>query len=403
VAPSPLSDAVTAAAPAIQSTDEKATLAEADVSSEIDAKLQSGATLVPEGAARDSEPALPQDRTAEASADAAGEIEVAPSPLAEAVTAAAPVIDIGKGDSETIISTNAPHSLESTKESDSGEVKIATSRANDSAASAPVAEAQKSEPVEIGSGEDKILETPAGSAGIVSSAAPSSIDLSRPQKKTASIEPSAMPVMSRRQKAAEFLASGPGADCFFARAAALSEDRPKLDGYAAEASSAVAFTDAFRKAVGVEPELSLHRLMAAQCPAIDFTRLLSRIRSDDLTIELAADTIATGENLNGNIGSQKQPYLRMLLVDDDGQVMDVTERLTRQPGGATFSAPVHAIKQAHMRHQIIVVLASDVPLDLPAELLPGQADTIFPILRRTVLAGRHRLQFGFGTFRVQRN
>ncbi|MDO5631664.1 MAG: serine/threonine-protein kinase [Paracoccus sp. (in: a-proteobacteria)] len=141
-------------------------------------------------------------------------------------------------------------------------------------------------------------------------------------------------------------------------------------------------------AFGARPALLENRVTQAQCPALDFVReLQGRAElTPVLTLDSAAVTAGTG-TVAGSLRDLRGRFLWLFLVSANGEVHDLSARLSANPDGRmAFAFAMAASAGDAPEPQLIVALASRDPLVAPvaataagqaaADLLPRVLDEI---------------------------
>ena len=158
---------------------------------------------------------------------------------------------------------------------------------------------------------------------------------------------------------ANFIRDYDGGFCFFAVPRALETSKPQIDGYGSRPDLIQSFGAAFRRALGVDPELSARKITEPQCPAIGFIGKVLKSRVPEITVRLESDSISSGGELKGALDGVRQSHVILLFVDDDGMVHDVSRYLHRTVDGLEFSAPINVTGEGRLRNQLIVSVAAD--------------------------------------------
>ena len=205
----------------------------------------------------------------------------------------------------------------------------------------------------------------------------------------------------RRERIVQFMKGYKGGTCFFAKASGLNQERPLLDGFVVETEAIHAIGNAFKTAVGLEPEIAMRRVMEAQCPAVDFIRNLLKNRARPIAIKLNSEIVPETRLLVGKVLDGSWPHTLLFIVDDDGMVQNLTYRLTQVEDGKTFSAEVHPTAQGRSRNQLIFAVASTAALDVPAGKELGAAGPFLTALQSQAAEAGGTLALGYETFRIE--
>jgi hypothetical protein len=184
-----------------------------------------------------------------------------------------------------------------------------------------------------------------------------------PAPRPATPEPSpARPPSAPVDKASAFIAGFDGGACLLVRPLPGGANVHALQGVGVELAPFQRFDAGYTREVGVEPQLGLRLIAAAECPALDLIRLGSANGAAAPRIELTSYEVGRGKPLAGTISGLAGRRLVLLLVDNDG----VAHRLEAKalPGGdsATFSAPLVADASSVGPLQIVLAIASAKPI-----------------------------------------
>lgn len=216
--------------------------------------------------------------------------------------------------------------------------------------------------------------------------------------KTASIITAVPEVISQAEKIDQFLSSYKGNGCLYARPKALDAARPSFSGFGGE-QGVSDFASAFKQAIGIEPELAIHTVRDAQCPAVDFIREMAATNPEEIDIVLDTVVIANGGMLTGHLGEDPGGEVRLLVIGDDGAMNDISSNFYRTSGKNFFAAPLLADSEGRARNQIIVALVSAYTLSITVEHRPGEARRLFQDIALQAKAAR--VAIGFNAFRVE--
>jgi len=174
---------------------------------------------------------------------------------------------------------------------------------------------------------------------------------------------------------AAFVNSYEGGDCFFAMPISVGESAAEIDVYGASSAPFEALDTAFKKAFSFEPRIALHQIRRPQCPAVTF---LNRQRSQRVSapqLEISEPELKKGQ-LTGSISGYGTNHVELVLVDDDGQVYNLTHLLRANPDGKTFSTGIK-LQATGSQPQILLAVSSQAPLAALKLSQPGNAQTVF--------------------------
>ncbi len=196
-------------------------------------------------------------------------------------------------------------------------------------------------------------------------------------------------------KATAFLDGFDGGACFLVRPLPGARSVSTLQGVGVEIAPFQRFDASYTREVGVEPQLGLRLIAAAECPALDLIRLGSANGAAAPRIALASYDVGRGKPLAGTISNLGGRRLALLLVDNDG----IAHRLEAKtlPGGdsATFSVPLVADAASIGPLQIVLAIASVRPLATLEGLRSAALKDIAPRLIDEAKAGSASVEAEF--------
>jgi eukaryotic-like serine/threonine-protein kinase len=122
---------------------------------------------------------------------------------------------------------------------------------------------------------------------------------------------------------------------------------------------------------------------------LDFSRKLQAMGGVSPVVTLDSYVMQTGGSIVGQVRERRGRTLWMVLVTPEGQIFNLTDRLTDQPdGSATFTFSLNKSETTDTVNHLILTLASDDPLISAAAARVGaQAGTLLPVIL-TELQGR---------------
>jgi hypothetical protein len=202
-------------------------------------------------------------------------------------------------------------------------------------------------------------------------------------------------------RVANFIRDYDGGFCFFAVARRLDSQKPLIEGFGSRPDLIRSFGESFRRALGITPELGMRQITEPQCPAIGFIGRILKSRLPEITVRLEVDSLANGDELKGTLDGVRLSHVRLLLVDDDGIVHDISRYLRRTVDGLDFAAPVFATGQGRLRNQLIVSVAADRELGIMKTTKPVVGADYFSSLAREADASGAAISVGVGAFQVE--
>ncbi|GJD62370.1 serine/threonine-protein kinase [Methylobacterium frigidaeris] len=158
-----------------------------------------------------------------------------------------------------------------------------------------------------------------------------------------------------------FVRNYEGGDCFFATAVSVHPPNVVVDAFGALSQPFMAFDAAFQRDLGVDPQITLHQVMEAQCPLVDFLARqfpLRDARAASLTI--TSDLLRNGQELSGVVEAGSDRSIELLLISDDGRVSNLGRSLRRSGDSARFSVKVEG--NGTPKPQLLLALTSQKPL-----------------------------------------
>jgi serine/threonine-protein kinase len=198
------------------------------------------------------------------------------------------------------------------------------------------------------------------------------------------VEPKAV---DRASALAAFMTGFEGGDCFFA-----SGESEPTQVYYRRPEALARFKAGLEAALGRSPAIESSIVSEAQCSIIDVLKSLASNR-DRPRIQLSSSVVPSGATLEGSIADAAGRDVRLFLVDDEGQVMDLRSWLTRSGDKLGFSLPVNIEPKpdaAPMIPGLILAVAS------PGELTGGKVSTASELAPKLVEEARRSRDFGVG-------
>jgi eukaryotic-like serine/threonine-protein kinase len=182
------------------------------------------------------------------------------------------------------------------------------------------------------------------------------------------------------ERTTEFLTAYDGGDCFFITPERLS-DNPRsrdVDGLGSSVAPFDVLSYEFQRQFNFEAAIGLHQVTAEQCPAVNF---LFRTRNQPGTApRLDIDRAGLNQDpavLTGSVAEFGDRHVELLLITDDGYVLNATEHLRAASRTMTFSIKLDKTP-GPPGPQLVFAIASSKPLkalSLPPNGL--RADQVF--------------------------
>ena len=204
--------------------------------------------------------------------------------------------------------------------------------------------------------------------------------------------PAAAPTLD---KATAFLDGFDGGACFLVRPLPGARSVSTLQGVGVEIAPFQRFDASYTREVGVEPQLGLRLIAAAECPALDLIRLGSANGAAAPRIALANYDVGRGKPLAGTIANLGGRRLALLLVDNDGIAHRLEAKTLAGGDSATFSVPLVADAASIGPLQIVLAIASAKPLAALEGLRSAALKDIAPRLIDEAKAGSASVEAEF--------
>ncbi len=197
------------------------------------------------------------------------------------------------------------------------------------------------------------------------------------------VSPAKLELSPADLKAAAFIRDYDGGDCFLVKPlpGAGGQDRAYLS-VGDQLAPFVRFEDAFRKAVGADPKLSLRpiMIMPPECAALDLLRLGDVDASSAPRVTLADYRVGRNRPLTGAVANLGGRRLYLMRVDNEGKAYRIDA--TPKPGGdsATFSLPLPRDLGPAGPVQLVLALTSDKPIAALDTFRSGDLKALAPAL-----------------------
>ena len=178
---------------------------------------------------------------------------------------------------------------------------------------------------------------------------------------SANLAPPVAPA-SPEDKAKAFVANFDGGDCFLVEPLPGAAKPHEYQAVGREIEPFRRFDSAYKREVGVEADLTLAPISAAQCPALDLVRLAAPDGQERPRLMLKNYEVGRGKPLLGTISNLqgRRPYL--ILVDDDGLVHRLEAKADASGDSATFSVPLTPDASSVGPMQMLLAIVSDKPI-----------------------------------------
>jgi eukaryotic-like serine/threonine-protein kinase len=178
----------------------------------------------------------------------------------------------------------------------------------------------------------------------------------------------------------EFVTAYDGGDCFFVTPERLSDDPRSrdVDGLGSSAAPFDVFNYEFQRQFGFEAAIGWHQVTAEQCPAVNF---LFRTRYQP-SVAPRLDIVTAGltqvpPKLTGSVAEFGDRHVELLLIADDGYVLNATARLRAAGQTMTFSLELGKTPGPPVP-QLVFAIASSKPLEALKLPPDARAEQVFP-------------------------
>lgn len=195
------------------------------------------------------------------------------------------------------------------------------------------------------------------------------------------LSPRERPPTEPRQRIIEFVNAYDGGDCFFVTPEAVSDSKVTrdLDGLGSSVAPFDILNDEFKRQNGFEATIGVHQVMPEQCPAVNFLFRTRNQRDVAPRLDVVAAGLKEGGPLTGTVAELGDRHLELLLVQDNGYVLNLTGLLIPSGDVRTFSFRIGKKNPGPPRPQLMIVVASSMPLkalNLPPD--GAAAEQVFP-------------------------
>jgi serine/threonine protein kinase len=176
-----------------------------------------------------------------------------------------------------------------------------------------------------------------------------------------------------------FIQQYDGGDCFFMTPVAIGTSAAVVEGFGASVAPFDLLDRAFKKSQGFEASIGIRLVTPPQCPAVTF---LNRLRGDGSRsprISLGSVKLRPGETLSGNVENFANRVVELLLINNDGDVQNVSYLLKPGTDALSFSIDIPGSDDASGSSVPQLVMAVTAPrvLDSLRQPRPTPADQFF--------------------------
>ena len=156
---------------------------------------------------------------------------------------------------------------------------------------------------------------------------------------------------------------------------AFGESAARLDGFRAGMEAATGLSAATLPGTYLKP------ISPAQCAALDFLRDAARYPAFGLYFDLPVRVIASGATLSARIHNTSGQVLHLVLIDDEGLVQTLDGFLQFRRGAGQFAIPMTFQGGPIVTQQLLLAIASPVPLETVRRASGQEAAPFFATLR----------------------
>jgi hypothetical protein len=175
-----------------------------------------------------------------------------------------------------------------------------------------------------------------------------------------------------------------------------------LQAYALNPVATASLYVGLNKNVGNVPFPTVSVIGGLQCSALEFISKQKDYPRLGLGLELASQTFVNGTQVIGTVSNVAGRVLHLLVVDDDGQVLQIPDEAIKVDGNkATFALTV-GITGTTDTSTTSVLMAVATPAPLAAMKEDGDAINFFADLRKELDAGNVDARFGVAAFTLTR-
>ena len=168
---------------------------------------------------------------------------------------------------------------------------------------------------------------------------------------------------SAEERAKEFIANFNGGECFFIQPLPGATKPHQYQAIGPEIEPFQRFDSAYKREVGVEADLTLAPISAAQCPALDLVRLVAPDGRERPRLTLKSYEVGLGKPLLGTISNLERQHLYLVLVDNDGVVHRLEAKVDASGNSATFSVALTPDASSVGPMQMLLAIVSSKPIE----------------------------------------
>lgn len=196
--------------------------------------------------------------------------------------------------------------------------------------------------------------------------------------------PEPPPGSSGMERVAAYIRSYRGGSCFFLNPTTVGAREASVEAYGVDPQPFRVFDAAFRKALGFEARIQLRQIEPGQCAVVDVLATQAEAKPSSVPVlKLDGDRIRSGDELRGQLDVPEGRQIRLLLIEGDGALHDLSPYLKRNGRQASFAIRLEKPASADQwRPQLLVAVASKTPVSMAGGGAPPRAETLFPAIAR---------------------
>ncbi|MEI5677277.1 MULTISPECIES: serine/threonine-protein kinase [unclassified Mesorhizobium] len=228
---------------------------------------------------------------------------------------------------------------------------------------------------------------------------PKQAEPSLPQRTPTETKEAALDMVETAEQSVSWLRSYDGGRCFFAAVTTVSDQSIDIKGFGLTKEPFERLYNSLKQKSTKEPEVNGQLITDAQCAVTEFLNAVQPTAKDSPSLTLLADRLKPGENLVATVGKKGTRNLDLLLVDSDGFVYNMGSFATKVTDGdkETFELKFQSARLRDVSPEMVIALASDQDLGLPAGRTVSRAADLFPKLARKIdsMNGSFGVDFGY--------
>ncbi len=228
---------------------------------------------------------------------------------------------------------------------------------------------------------------------------PTEAEPTLPQRTPTETKEAALDMVETAEQSVSWLRNYDGGRCFFAAVTTVSDQSIDIKGFGLTKEPFERLYNTLKQKSTKEPEVNGQLITDAQCAVTEFLNAVQPTAKDSPSLTLLADRLKPGENLVATVGKKGTRNLDLLLVDSDGFVYNMGSFATKVTDGdkETFELKFQSARLRDVSPEMVIALASDQDLDLPAGRTVSRAADLFPKLARKIdgMNGSFGVDFGY--------